>query len=498
MVSEMAMQLAQLISYFETSPAMRLLRSPNAPFIVDFLHQQFKEKAQLAIPMSELVVALGEYREEIHESYPDVLREKPEQYVSAWCAGDSRWLHRFLEANRNEPVYQLTPHTEDVFLFLDRALQKDMGFVGTESRLRLVISTLADLVAGASDDPEVHLRHLREERARIDTQIAQVERDGVAARYEPAAIRERFATAVTLLKQLMADFRAVEDRFREITKDVQRRQSQGQDTRGSILEYALDSEDILKKEDQGVSFYEFVRFILSPAQQEKLQGIITDLGRLVAIAQQADGLATVRRMVPLLLAEAEKVMRTNQRLSATLRRLLDSRSAADRQRLAQLLAEIRSLAAACAESPPGELLGVKVDTGIALALPFSRTFWNAPASFTPIDLTEYTVDDEKRWEAFRLLAGMHRLDWRSMRQHIAELAGKHGSATIGQIIGNYPPLVGVVELLAYLQIARDDDHLISRQNTEQVRVRAQDSSQRDLQVTIPLVHFIASERDAHA
>lgn len=492
------MQLAQLISYFETSPAMRLLRSPNAPFIVDFLYRQFKERGRLTIPMSDLLVGLGEYRDETHDAYPESLRDRPEQYVSAWCTGDSRWLHRFLEGNRSEPVYQLTPHTEDVFLFLDRALQKDLEFVGTESRLRLVISTLADLVAGASDDPEVHLRHLREERARIDAEIARVERDGVATRYEPATVRERFATAVTLLKQLMADFRAVEDRFREITKDVQRRQSQGQETRGSILEYALDSEDLLKKEDQGVSFYEFVRFILSPTQQEKLQGIITELGRLEAIAQQTDGLATVRRMVPLLLAEAEKVMRTNQRLSATLRRLLDSRSAADRQRLAQLLAEIRSLAAARAESPPDESLGVEIDTGVSFGLPLSRSFWSTPATFASIDLTEHAVDDEKRLEAFRMLAGMHRLDWRLMRQHIAEVVGKHGTATIGQIIERHPPRVGVVELLAYLQIARDEGQLISRQNTEEVCVRAQDPLQRDLKVTIPLVYFTASQWATHA
>lgn len=399
------MRLAQLISYFETSPAMKLLRSSNAPLIVDFLYQQFKERGRLTIPMSEFSMALGEYQEEIHSTYPDVLRDKAEQYMSAWCAGDSRWLHRFLEANRNEPVYQLTPHTEDVFVFLDRALQSDLGFVGTESRLKLIISTLADLIAGASSDPEVHLRHLRAERDRIDQAIAQVERDGVATRNEPAATREQFAMAVTLLKQLMGDFRAVEDRFREITKDVQRRQNQGQDTRGSILEYALDSEDLLKKEDQGVSFYEFVRFILSPAQQDKLQDIITDLGRLEAIAQQTDGLATVRRMVPMLLAEAEKVMRTNQRLSATLRRLLDSRSAADRQQLAQLLVEIRSLAATRAESPPNESLGVEIDTGISLALPLSRSFWSVPASFAAIDLTEHPVDDDRRLEAFRMLAG---------------------------------------------------------------------------------------------
>lgn len=492
------MRLAQLVSYFETSPAMKLLRSSNAPFIVDFLYIQFKERGRLAIPMSDLLVALGEYQEEIHIIYPDVLRDKAEQYMSVWCAGDSRWLHRFLEANRNEPVYQLTPHTEDVFIFLDKALQSDLGFVGTESRLKLIISTLAELIAGASSDPEVHLRHLRAERDRIDRAIARVERDGVAARNEPAATREQFAMAVALLKQLMGDFRAVEDRFREITRDVQRRQNKGQETRGSILEYALDSEDLLKKEDQGVSFYEFVRFILSPAQQEKLQEIITELGRLEAIAQQADGLATVRRMVPLLLAEAEKVMRTNQRLSATLRRLLDSRAATDRQRLAQLLVEIRSLAAARSESPPDESLGMEIDTGISFALPLSRTFWSTPATFVAIDLTEHAADDDRRLEAFRMLAGMHRLDWRTMRQHIAEVASKHGIATIGQIVENYPLRIGVVELLAYLQIARDDGQLIDRQNTEQLCLPGRNASERAIQVTIPLVYFTAPQRGAHA
>lgn len=492
------MRLESLVTYFETSPSVRLLRSPNAPYIIDFLHRQFKEPGRLTIPMSELVVGLREYQDELHCLYPNFLCDKPEQYVSAWCAGDNRWLHRLLEASRNEPVYQLTPHTEDVLLFLDGVLQKDLGFVGTESRLRLVITTLDDLVAGASDDPDVHLRYLRDERARIDGEIARIERDGVAIRYEPAAIRERFATAVMLLKQLLADFRAVEDRFREITKDVQRRQIHGLDTRGSILEHALDSEDLLKSEDQGVSFYEFVRFILSPDRQDKLHGIIGELGRLEAIVHQTDGLATVRRMVPLLLGEAEKVMRTNQRLSATLRRLLDSRSAADRQRLAQLLTEIRSLAAARAESPPDESTGVEIDTGISLGLPLSRSFWSPPTTFAPIDLTEHAVDDDKRIEAFRVLAGMHRLDWRSMRRNIASVVGKHGSATIGQIIESHPPRVGVVELLAYLQVARDDGHLINRQITEQVRVRARDPLQRDLQITIPLVYFVASQGGTHA
>ena len=64
---------------------------------------------------------------------------------------------------------------------------------------------------------------------------------------------------------------------------------------------------MLKREDQGVSFHEFFHFILSPAQQDKLETIIRQLVRIEELAEQAEGLQTVGRMMPLLVAEAEKV-----------------------------------------------------------------------------------------------------------------------------------------------------------------------------------------------
>jgi hypothetical protein len=486
------MRLDKLIVYLETSPAMKLLRSPNAAYILDFLHQQFKGAGKIAIPMSELQPALLDYQERLHETHPDALIDKSEAYLSTWCSGDSRWIHRFLEANRNEPVFQLTPHTEDVFVFLDRVLQQDLGFVGTQSRLRLVMTTLIELIGGASDDPNVRLTQLREERERIDDEIAHIEREGVVAKFEPAAIRERFATAVSLLRQVLGDFRAVEDRFKEITQEVQQRQIAGKHPLGSILQFALDSEDVLKQDDQGVSFHEFVRFILSPTQQEKLQSIITGLVRIKEIASQHEGLATVRRMVPLLLAEAEKVMRTNQRLTATLRRLLDSRSASERKRLAQLLQEIRAFAASMAANPPTDV-GLQVDIGINLSSSFSRTLWRQPAEFEAIDLTEHHVDEEARQRMFQALAQMHRLDWRAMRDHVRRLVNEYGSATLKQIADEFPPSVGIIELLGYLQIAQDDGHLISKDESEEIILCSGPGDGQKLKVTVPLTYFMPLE-----
>jgi hypothetical protein len=76
----------------------------------------------------------------------------------------------------------------------------------------------------------------------------------------------------------------------------------------------LDAEDVLKREDQGVSFYEFVKLILSPSQTERLEHVIRELRRLPELMAHEDGLETVRGMLTLLQNEADKVMRTNQRL----------------------------------------------------------------------------------------------------------------------------------------------------------------------------------------
>lgn len=253
------MRLSKLLVYFETSPAMRLLRSPNAPFVIDFLERQFKQSGRIAVPHADLLASLIAYQDNLQESYPGRFVAKADGYLAEWSSRDTRWLQRFLEAGCDEPLYQLTPHTEDVFVFLDRVLERDLGFVGTESRLKLIIDTLSDLVVGSSDDPQARLEHLRAEAARIDEEIAQIETDGYVAKYQPAQIRERFVTAVSLLRHLQGDFRAVEETFREITAQVQRRQAAGGEKRGGILEFALDAEDVLKREDQGVSFYEFVR-----------------------------------------------------------------------------------------------------------------------------------------------------------------------------------------------------------------------------------------------
>jgi hypothetical protein len=477
----------ELSIYFGTSPAVRLLQANSAPFVVCFLYERFKRAHAIAIPHSDLLPALTAFQEKLQETGFEALRDKPDEYLRDWSSSDKRWLHRYLEAGRSEPMYQLTPHSEVVIEFVERALQQDLAFVGTESRLRLVMQTLEELLIGVSDDPEVRLKHLRDTQARIAAEIEEIEQHGNVTTFAPTRVREQFGLAVQMLKQLQGDFRAVEEKFKDITRQVQQWQVQGRDSRGGILGDALGAEDELKRQDQGVTFFEFLKFIQSPSQQDRLHTVIQQLLKLRELADQTEGLATIRHMVRGLLDESEKVLQTTRRLSASLRRLLDTRTQHERRRATELLRQIRVLAAAMSADPPWHI-GFEIDDVIAIQAPMSRTNWSPPTRFGQVNLTEYVSDESLRREVFRQFQQLQPIDWTAMRRRIRQAVEPRGRCTLGELLQDEPP-GGLVDVLGYLQIACDDRHLVRADATEEIVLP--DGELGLLAVTVPLVTFVS-------
>jgi chorismate mutase len=482
------MDLAQLQAFFDASPIARLLRDQHAPIIAAFLHGQFKDGKAIAITESQLLGALEAFQDDVRERFPDVLRQPAASYLSEWS--ERTWLKRTWQEGIGEPVYELTPATEQVLEFLTRVHAREPGFVATGSRLRLAIASLESLVAGTADDPDARLAHLRAERDRLDREIARIKHDGARATEHPARIREQFATAVGLLRELQSDFRAVEERFRNITRDVQQRQLHGLDSRGGILADILDAEDALRNDDQGVSFFEFFRLIQSPEQQERLRTIVEQTVQLPELAGQTEGLKTLREMKSVLLAEAARVTRTERRLSTTIRRLLDGRTQRERQQVATLLREIRGLAAAMSNRPPVKSVALEVEASVKIASPFAKTFWAEPPEFEHIDLTDQTQDEAGRLTAFSQFAQLQHLDVRSMKSTIRSATAQYGSLTLRELLEQHPPESGVLDVVGYLQIACDDGHLVSDEAREEI-VLSFGNGRTSRRVTVPLVTFLA-------
>ena len=179
---------------------------------------------------------------------------------------------------------------------------------------------------------------------------------------------------------------------------------------------------------------------------------------------------------------------------ATLRRLLDSRAHRDRQRVATLLRELIGAAAVVSGAPPKDSVGIQMETKVEFGLPFSRTFWCEPQQFAAVDLIEMNADEDRRAAAFRALAQMRRLNWRAMRGRIAKATDLTGSITLSQLLAAYPPEAGAIEVLGYLQIARDDGHIVREDVHEELVLPATKAGGRPMFVTLPLVTFTVNRK----
>ena len=250
--------------------------------------------------------------------------------------------------------------------------------------------------------------------------------------------------------------------------------------------HALGAEDELKSQDQGITFFEFLKFIQSPQQQDRLRDIIGDLLRMRELADQSEGLETMRHMVRGLLDEAEKVLQTTRRLSASLRRLLDTRTQQERRRVTDLLRQIRVLAARMSDDPPRQI-GFEIDGAIDISAPMLRTDWSPPVTFEQIDLTEHVADEELRRELFRQFQQLRQIDWNAMRRRIHQAVKERGHCTLRDLLNEEPP-EGLIDVLGYLQIACEDGHQVRADASEEVILP--DGDLGLLALTIPLVTFV--------
>ncbi len=470
---------------------MRLLRAEHAMFIVDFLNRTFKQTGVLEIGHEDLRQLLLIYIEQTQECYPSELSGNADRYLISWS--DNGYLNRHLQSASSEPAYQLTRHTEDAIQFVDLLILRRTGLVGTESRLRLIIDTLSDLVRGSSSDPVQRLAYLEEQKDSIQREIDALKLNGVVDVYKPSQIRERFQMAVGMLKTLQSDFRAVEERFQDIARNVQQNQQAASETRGEILGSAMDAEDHLKTEDEGISFYAFIAFLFSPGGQKSLRETIEQVIRLEAIQEDSDAITRLRTMVKSLLKEADKVLATNGRLSHTLRKLLDTTTAEDRRQTSEVLRDIKQLACLLRENPPDDqAISISVQSTSGIYSPFSRTLWDTPQSFD-IQPENHVVDLEKVSSEISALADFELLDIEKLRDNVRDTLATHERISLEEILAIHPPQCGVLELVGYFQVAFDDGHLINRNSTHVVAITDQKTG-RTVRVNVPQIIFQSSQK----
>jgi len=436
-------------------PTLQLLRAQNAPMLLGFIHQTFKREHKVAIAEGQLRAALAAYLDEFREKDPLAYPKSAAEYLADWCDEAHGFLRRYYSNDANEPLFELTTGSEKALLWLD-SLQ-EARFVGTESRLESIFAGLDEILKYASADPDERIRRLEKEAAEIRAEIDQIRATGAVTSFSPVQINERYAQVLATARELLSDFRQVEENFKRIAREIAERQTQPGVTKGAIVGHLLDSHDALRQSEQGQSFFAFWNLLLSADRQQQFQEQVEQVVGLAPLSDGHRGDQLLRRLISNLLREGEKVVESHQRMSTNLRRVLDTTHLNERRQVGELLQAVRNAALKLRDAPPADEEFFHIEDFPDVFSAMSRRLWQARVSVSLTGNIE-NDDNEIGIEELRRFRNLPQIRLEELRRNVAACLEREPTVTLQQVLDFFPPRHGMMEVAGYVIVAAGEPH----------------------------------------
>lgn len=433
----------------ERHPAWRLLRAGNATLVLSFLGDFFVDGNRGACAASELAAAMDDHLYALNaeistDSGEARFPKDPRAYLEDWSGTDAGFLRRFYPHGVDEVHYEATPafmkaHSWVVSL-------QSRSFVGTESRLHTVVELLRQIARGTEADPQARLEELRRRRDELDAEIAGVEAGNIAV-LDATGVRDRYQQLSTTARELLADFREVEENFRLLDRGAREKIASWDGSKGELLTELVGGRSEIAGSDQGRSFQAFYDFLLSDSRQQELTELLARVTALDVV--EADG--RIRGIHHDWSEAADRAQRTVRQISEQLRRFLDDQVWLENRRVLELIRAVEVLALEVRDRPPAT--GLEVDQpGIEITLPFERPLYQPPAGAA---VRSELVEGQAEVDTDVLFTQTY-IDQARLVERIRSVLPARSSTLLSDVVTFYPLEQGAAEIVGYLALNEED------------------------------------------
>jgi len=453
------------------SPTVKLLRAKSAPLVISFLYDTFKVNNRITLPAYELINQLAEYIEALEDRDLIDIEDKDSlsiarKFLDRWCSEDQRLLKRYPD-DQGEPLVELTTHTEKAFQWMDNLQRRE--FVGTESRFLDIYRQLKELIDNTSADPKRKIKELEKKKKAINKEIAAIKKAGVVATFNDTQVKERFYNITKTARELLSDFKEVEQNFKEISLNIYRQQTREGVHRGQILGYTLDATEQLKSSDQGRSFYAFWQFLISGNKQDELMELIRFTYNLLRERDIEFADNFLRKIKVYLHNAGQKVINSNHLLAEKLSRILSQQSLSDHRRAIEIIADIKNLAVEKIGKFHGQRAFIYIDDLPEIDMSFDRpvsdppqiaNFKNQPTQIGSAQLEEANLG---------ILFDQFEMNRQELEENITKLLKNKAQVSLAELVKTFPIQNGLAEVLTYFSIATGSkQHLVNGENQEAI------------------------------
>lgn len=380
------------------------------------------------------------------------------------------WTDRgFLTNYQNEEgeiIYELSSHSNKVIDWIESLKKED--YIGTESKFKTLFSQLKDLVEYSNEDREKRIELLRQRKEEIERQIERLEMGEEVEVYEDYQIEPRFNSLNKMAKELLSDFKEVDDNFKDIIKQIYQRQTDNEQKK-DLLSYIFDAYAELKNSQQGKSFYAFWEFLLSAELQKEWDELTDTLYKTLEDRQIEAKDMFLKEIKRHLFDAGEKVSKTNDRMSEKLSLIIRQNERSNVEATKQIIKDIKKLLIEVSKNKEKSDASLRYET-IEINLPIERQL-----TFTPTREVEYmdkpqdSVIGINDLERIGKLYNPYYVDRKILRKRIDEMLKDNGQTTIAEVIANNSGIEkGLSELFGYIGILKEYKTAVSTEHTQYI------------------------------
>lgn len=471
-----------LLELKRSHPALKLLAADTAPLILSFLYRVFVLPNRRGIGQEELESLLDDYLFGLRRIHGETIYPRSgSEYLEAWADPGRAILRKYYPDRGDEPEYDLTPATARAIDWIQGL--RERRFVGTESRLRIIIDLLDEILRSTEQDPDAAIRELERRKQAIEEEIAAIRAHGVAPP-DATRLREQFFQAEDTARMLLADFRQVEDNFRTLDRETRELIATSDKPKGELLDEIFQERDIIQDSDQGRSFRAFWELLMAPEHQARLQQMLERLYRIEEIRELHPD-PFLEKLRYQLLEAGERVYKTANRLVEQLRRFLDDQAWLENRRIMDLIREIEKQAVAVKDAlPTGREFAVVSEVKPLLELPMQRPLFSPARG---VRLEESAVEEGSADTDADPLYEQVYVDRGELRRRITRMLQREPQVGLSEVLARHPLERGLAELVAYVDIGCSEG-VVDESCEEPITISGRDGSRRV--VRVPRILFV--------
>lgn len=456
----------------DDSPSVELLRLRNRTLIIDFFLSSFT-KDRPNITYENLLLQLIDYtshysiilNEETESNVFDSIEQKTKNTIREWT--NKGFLTNYRVEN-GDIYYELSPHTHKTINWLNSLEKKE--FVGAESKFKDIFTKLKELVEFTNEDVEKRIEILEDRKLQIEQEIQKLKIGEDVKIFEEHEIIPRFQELTLSAKELLSDFKEVEENFKNITKEIYQKHTDSNLTKSDVLNFTFDALDDLKDSHQGKSFYAFWRFLMDRGLQEEWSELTNELFHTLNEKGINASDTFLKSMKKYLHISAKKVYQANDKMAEKMSIIIRENSHSNKELATKIIQEIKSYLTEISKTRKTPNISIEIETTAIINIPFEKKLtFEAKKEIVYNKKPKIAGNEISETILLGKIFNKNIVDKKILRNRIKNILNQKSQTTLLEVIEENGGIKkGLSELFGYFAVVKDFSHTFNSDKQQKI------------------------------